>query len=74
VLAGNFDADVIAMGRNDADHGSLLINAGSGSFRYQQMDGLSVRGVSKKIREITVSGRRYLLIARNSETLLAISY
>jgi hypothetical protein len=74
VLAGNFDADVIAMGRNDADHGSLLINTGAGSFRYQQMDGVSIRGVSKKIREITVSDKRYMLIARNNETLLAISY
>ncbi|MFN5476729.1 MAG: FG-GAP repeat domain-containing protein, partial [Sphingobacteriales bacterium] len=74
VLAGNFDADVIALGRNDADHGSLLINGGSGNFSYQQMNGVSVRGVSKKIREITVSGKRYLLIARNNETLLAISY
>jgi hypothetical protein len=74
VLAGNFDADVIALGRNDTDHGSLLINGGSGNFSYQQMNGLSVRGVSKKIREITVSGKRYLLIARNNETLLAISY
>jgi len=74
VLAGNFDADVIAMGRDDADHGSLLINTGAGSFRYQQMDGVSIRGVSKKIREITVSDKRYMLIARNNETLLAISY
>lgn len=74
VLAGNFDADVIAMGRSDADHGSILINTGSGNFRYQQMSGISVRGVSKKVREITVLGKRYLLIARNSGTLLAISY
>lgn len=74
VLAGNFDADVIAMGRNDADHGSVLINTGSGLFRYQQMDGISVRGVSKKIREITVSGKRYFLIARNNATLVAIGY
>ena len=74
VLAGNFDADVIAMGRNDADHGSVLVNAGSGNFQYQQINGVSVRGVSKKIRDITVSGKRYLLIARNNETLLAISY
>ncbi len=73
-LAGNFDGDVIAMGRNDADHGSALINAGNSNFQYQQLGSNPVRGVSRKIRQITVMGKRYLLFARNNASLYVMAY
>ena len=73
VLAGNFDGDVLAMGRNDADHGTILFNDGKGGFRYSSIPGMLIRGEARKIRAIRVAGREQIVIARNNNPLVLLA-
>jgi hypothetical protein len=70
-LVGNFDGDVLALGRNDADQGSWLLNRGSGKLAYVQAP--AVRGVAKKIRPLrTEAGTLGYIIARNNAPVVLL--
>ncbi len=75
LLAGNFYANNIQMGRYDADQGSLLINQGSGQFMYRQLNGFVQKGEVRKIRKLQLySGSTAFLLARNHDSLQLIHH
>jgi len=73
VLAGNFDGDVLAMGRNDADHGSILFNDGKGKFSYSSIPGVEIRGEARKIRSIRIAGKEQIIISRNNNSTIVLA-
>lgn len=73
LLAGNFYANNIQMGRYDADYGSLMINRGNGIFEYQNIPGIKIKGEARKIRRINLPGNaQAFVIARNNDSLMII--
>lgn len=72
VLAGNYDGDAIALGRNDADHGSILLSNGQGQLRYTGIDGVVVKGESRRLSLIRVNGREAWIFARNNAPVMLI--
>ncbi len=65
VLAGNNSRNRIYLGRDDANHGQVMLGDGKGNFSYlpQPKSGLNVRG---DVRSILVDGDRLLFGVNNS--------
>jgi enediyne biosynthesis protein E4 len=72
LLAGNFYPNNIQMGRYDADYGSLLINKGGGSFSYEPVNGMNIKGEVRHIRKIMVGKQEAFILARNDDSLVVI--
>lgn len=73
LLAGNFYANNIQMGRYDADQGSLLINKGKGRFAFQPLNGFVQSGEVRRIRKLQLDpGSTGFLLARNHDSLQLI--
>ena len=72
LLAGNFYGTRVKYGRYDADKGTLLLGDGSGNFRTTNSSesGLNINGEVRDIKLVsTSSGPKYILFARNNETM-----
>lgn len=74
ILAGNYDGDVVALGRNDSDHGSILINKGNGNFSCTSIPGITLKGSSRKIAAIRVGGKDCFVIARNNDKAVLLDH
>lgn len=74
LLAGNFYATNIEMGRYDADYGTVLINKGKGQFAVETINGLTIKGQSRHIKQVDVAGKPAYVIARNNDSALIIQY
>jgi hypothetical protein len=73
LLMGNFYDYNVEIGRQDADHGTLLINKGKGRFEVSDLPGLTIEGQVRKIKTIVVKGKPCYLIARNNASLLLVT-
>lgn len=74
LLGGNFYANNIQLGRNDADFGSLLINAGKGQLLYEPLSGFPIKGEIRNIQRITLPGNRdVFIVAKNNDSLLVLT-
>jgi hypothetical protein len=67
VLAGNNSKNRIYLGRDDANHGSVMLGDGKGNFHYlpQQKSGLNLRG---DVRSVLTDGKS-LLFGVNSSSV-----
>ena len=75
LVAGNFYPNNIQLGRYDASYG-LLLTAGAGNQFTPWSpvtSGISLRGQVRKLREITIAGKKYLLAIRNNDTVQVLS-
>ena len=63
LLAGNFYENNVQLGRNDADHGSVLLNKGNGKFVYAMIPGVRLKG---QIRKMVRMSDGKILLARNN--------
>jgi hypothetical protein len=72
LLAGNFYACTIEMGRYDADFGTLLINKGNGQFYCRPLNGVQIRGQVRRIRNIEIAKQQAYILARNNDSLMVI--
>ncbi|MCC7526368.1 MAG: VCBS repeat-containing protein [Chitinophagaceae bacterium] len=72
LLGGNFFGNNIAMGRYDADYGSLLINNGSGKWNCETLNGVVIKGEVRHIRPIQISGAKALILARNNDSVMVL--
>jgi hypothetical protein len=52
ILVGNNQYNKILLGRDDANHGLILLNDGKGNFRYRSSPGLRLRGDARSIAVI----------------------
>jgi hypothetical protein len=73
-LGGNFYDNNVQMGRNDADYGTLLINKGKDSFQCENLNGLQIKGQIRHIRKINIKKREALVIARNNDSTMVITF
>ncbi len=74
ILAGNFYPNNIQMGRYDADYGTVLINTDKGTFRFEEIKGVAVKGETRHIKPVQLagSGQTAFILARNDDSLLVI--
>lgn len=73
-LVGNYYENNVEMGRYDADFGSLLLNNGLGGFTYARLDGVTIRGQSRRVKKIKIGGREAFVIGRNNENSMVIRF
>ncbi|HLG40701.1 MAG TPA: VCBS repeat-containing protein [Chitinophagaceae bacterium] len=74
LIMGNYYDNNIEMGRYDADYGTLLINKGNGKFITSQLNGLSVKGQVRCIKNIRIGKLGALLLGRNNDSLKVITF
>ena len=74
LLAGNFYACNIQLGKYDADYGTILINKGNGNFTSELLNGLVIKGEVRHIRKIKAGEREAFILAKNNDSLKVISF
>ena len=74
LLAGNFYATNIEMGRYDADYGTVLINKGNGLFTAETINGLVIKGQSRHVKALNIAGDTAYVIARNNDSSMIIQF
>ncbi|MBP6025108.1 VCBS repeat-containing protein [Ferruginibacter sp.] len=73
-LAGNYYGNNIHNGRYDADYGTVLINMGKGSFKYQNLNGLILKGEARHIRPIKIGNQPAYVVAKNNDSAAVIKF
>lgn len=66
-LVGNDFQSNIQMGRYDADYGTVLINDRKGNFSYVSVEGLVLRGQSRRVRKLQSTVPTFI-VARNDDS------
>jgi hypothetical protein len=74
LLVGNYYENNIQMGRYDADYGTLLLNEGHDSLSVTPLNGITVRGQTRHIREIGIAGKKAYILARNDDSVKVIQF
>jgi hypothetical protein len=72
LLVGNYYDNNTELGRNDADFGTILINSGNNNFFCESLNGLAIKGQSRRIKKINIRKQQAYVIARNSDNTLII--
>lgn len=73
-LVGNYYENNIEMGRYDADYGSLLINNEGRYFVYNRVNGVTIRGQSRRVRKLKIGNSESLIVARNNDSAMVIRF
>jgi enediyne biosynthesis protein E4 len=74
LLVGNYYDNSTEIGRNDADFGTILINNGNNNFICETLNGLAIKGQSRRIKKISIGKKQAYIIARNGGSTLVIQY
>jgi hypothetical protein len=74
LLAGNFYANNIQMGRYDGDFGSILLNKGQGKFSIETINELTIKGQVRRILPVTINQKQAFILARNNDSLMTIQF
>jgi hypothetical protein len=74
LLMGNFYANNVELGRQDADLGSVLISKGDNTFGFSTLNGMTITGEVRKIQRISIGKRLAFILARNNNTLQVIAF
>jgi enediyne biosynthesis protein E4 len=71
ILGGNLFSVKPEVGRYDASQGLILLGSKEGKFNAVQpkYSGLIVSGEIRNISQLTIGGKRFLLIARNNDSI-----
>jgi hypothetical protein len=74
LLVGNYYDNSTELGRNDADFGTVLINKGGNNFFYETLNGLAIKGQSRRIKKISIKKEQAYIIGRNNGSALVIKH
>jgi enediyne biosynthesis protein E4 len=74
LLAGNFYANNMEMGRSDEDYGTILVNKGKGLFDCETVKGINIKGEVRHIRHIKIGQKDALILARNNDSAMVIRF
>ena len=74
LLVGNYYENNIEMGRYDADYGSILLNNAKGGFDYRTLNGIAIKGQSRRVQKIMIGNKEAFVIARNNDSAVVISF
>ena len=69
---GNFHANNVEIGRQDAFSGTLLINAGNGKFLASDIPGINIKGQAGRVRPLQLEGKPAYLLPLNDDSLHVI--
>ncbi len=69
LLVGNYYENNIEMGRYDADYGTVLVNKGNGKFIAASLNGVAVKGQTRRVKPITINKKQAYILARNSDSI-----
>lgn len=69
---GNFHANNVEIGRQDAFSGLLLLNAGGGRFKASGIPGININGQAGKVHGLQIKGVPAFIIPRNDDSLRVI--
>jgi enediyne biosynthesis protein E4 len=72
LLAGNYYANNMQLGRNDSDIGTVLINMGKGVFGRRKISGASLKGEMRHIRKVVISGKEAYLAVKNNDSAVVL--
>jgi len=74
LLAGNYYANNVQLGRNDADFGTILLNKGNGKFEAASINGLQIKGQVRHIQNIKIGNKEAFILARNNDSTMVIRF
>jgi hypothetical protein len=74
LLMGNYYDNNIEMGRYDADFGTVLINKGKAGFICETINGMAVKGQTRRIRRITIGKKEAFILARNNDSTMVVRF
>lgn len=74
LLAGNYYENNIQMGRYDADFGTILLNMGHDSLTATTLNGLTLKGQVRHIRNIRVAGKNSFVLVKNNDSTRIIRF
>jgi hypothetical protein len=74
LLAGNFYACNIQLGKYDADYGTVLVNKGGGNFSCEMLNGVTLKTEIRRIKNIRTGNKMAWLLAQNNDSLKMISF
>ncbi len=74
LLTGNYYDNTIQMGRYDADFGTVLINKGKGIFSCQTLNGFSIKGQVRHIRQINLKSKPAYILACNNDSVRVLQF
>ena len=74
MIAGNYYANNIQMGRYDADFGTILLNKGKGEFSAENINGIQIKGEVRHIRKITIDKKEAFVLVRNNDSAMVIQF
>ena len=72
MIWGNFHANNVENGRQDALRGMLLLNRGDGVFRSAPIRGVDLKGQVPHVKSIHVAGMRAFVVTQNNDSLKLI--
>lgn len=72
LTAGNFYEQAMAMNRNDANFGTILINKGNGVFAAENINGVIIKNQVRRILPINLNKKKAYVVARNNDALMII--
>lgn len=70
LVVGNFYPNNIQMSTNDANYGGVLINKGNALFKYENFNGLIIKGEARKILPISVNKNVSFIVAKNNDSTI----
>jgi hypothetical protein len=73
-FVGNYYENNIEMGRYDADYGSVLLNNAKGGFEYRTLNGIAIKGQSRRVQKIMIGNKEAFVIARNNDSAVVIGF
>ncbi|MEJ0104818.1 MAG: VCBS repeat-containing protein [Bacteroidota bacterium] len=75
-LGGNYYNSNVAMGRYDADFGTILVNKGGGRFTTELLNGMTIKGQIRHIKKIllTKEKKEAYIIARNNDSTIVMKF
>lgn len=74
ILGGNYYSNNIQLGRYDADFGSVLLNKGKGNFKYEELNGIKIKGEIRHLQKIRLAANKEaFIVAKNNDSLKLIS-
>ena len=73
ILTGNLFEVSTQLGRMDAFHGLVLLNAGSGSFTWSTKKSPTLSGAGRKLDTLRLQKKKYYIMGRNNASPLFIS-
>jgi len=74
LLAGNYYSNNIHAGRSDADVGSILVNKGKGNFQYENLNGVIVKGETRRVRPIKIGDEPAYILAKNNDSMRVVKF